>query len=198
MTRLVVLLLGLSLLAALGCGDSSDPQSAQGEGTSSIASTAPDPTPDPVPADAPTPFTAEEIRAASKVGREWQYRVEDGGTTRWVIMTMTAVDEEGATVRSSTRGGEGVVSGEPVETRSTWEEMRGHAVFPASATTIGEETVETAAGSFDCVRYAVERDGSTATFWFAKSLPGGPVKSTVEKGGAVTSKQMLMKHLPGS
>ena len=124
--------------------------------------------------------------------------MEEGGTTRWVIMTMTEVDEDGATVRSSTRGGEGVVVGEPVETRSTWEEMRGHAVFPASVTTLGEETIETAAGSFDCMRYAVARDGSTATFWFAKSLPGGPVKSTVERDGEVTSKQMLMKHLPGS
>ena len=43
----------------------------------------------------------------------------------------------------------------------------------------------------------MERDGGTATFWFANDLPGAPVKMTVEKDGAVVETRQLMKYAAG-
>jgi hypothetical protein len=119
--------------------------------------------------------------------------VERGAETEWRITEMTAVDAEGAMLRTVVRGGEGL-AGEPKQSRLTWEELRAHAIFPRAATTIVDETIQTAAGKFACKRYTVVGDEETTTFWFATELPGAPVKMTVERGGVVVETRTLMKH----
>jgi hypothetical protein len=150
------------------------------------------------PATAPTPYTADQIRDASKTGREWQYRVVAGDVTEWSVMTMTAVDADGAMIVSSRRGGEGKALGEPKEGKSTWEDLRQHAVFPASTTTISDDTVKAPGGPYASKKYTVKVDGGTSTYWFANDLPGAPVKVTIEKGGAVVETRQLMKYNAGS
>ncbi len=202
-------LLSLPLVAALACGgpaptpapapgiDPGEPTVQAPSEDTPEATPAPAESPSEAEATAPTPYTADQIRDASKAGREWQYRVVKGDETVWSIMTMTAVDAEGATIRSIVRGAEGQEVGEPKESRATWEELRLHASFPASATTIADDTANAPGGPYDCKRYAVERDGGTATFWFANDLPGAPVKMTVEKDGAVVETRQLMKYAAG-
>ena len=190
------LALAVVLLVLGGCGHPSAPDVSVTPPPVAPSPAEP-PAPPPAPAHAETPYTAEQIRDASKVGREWQYRVEQGPKTEWRIMTMTAVDADGATITNTVRGGEGAVTAEPTESRATWEELRAHALFPAAATTISDDSVQTAAGLFQCKRYVVVDGATTSTFWFGNDLPGAPVKLTVESGGAVIETRMLMKHTAG-
>jgi hypothetical protein len=49
--------------------------------------------------------------------------------------------------------------------------------MPAATTTIAAEDIDIPAGHFACLRYTRrEDDGSMATFWFARSAPGMPLK----------------------
>ena len=79
----------------------------------------------------------------------------------------------------------------------TWEELRLRASFPARDTTVTQETVKAFGGPYEAKRYSVRRDGGTATFWFADTVPGLPVKTTFEKDGSVARTQLLMKYQPG-
>src|SRR5688572_8004110 len=65
----------------------------------------------------PTPYTAEQIRDATRPGRAYTWRVEESGKTAIErTIAFTVVDAEGAEI---TRDG--------VAKRVTWEELRRHA-----------------------------------------------------------------------
>ncbi len=200
MRTLRLIAMTLPTLALLACSGAETPAPSPPAAPATPAEPAPEATPAPAEpeATAPTPYTAEEIRDASKVGREWQYRIVKGDVTEWSIMTMTAVDAEGATIRSTVRGAEGQEVGEAKESRATWDELRLHASFPAAATEIADDEAGAPGGPYDCKRYTVSRDGGTATFWFANDLPGAPIKMTVEKDGAVVETRQLMKYSAGT
>ena len=71
--------------------------------------------------------------------------------------------------------------------RLSWTDLQGHASFPSAATRISEETITTPLGSNDCLLYEVEREGQTHRFWFAKDLPGMPIKRQTVAGDVVVS-----------
>lgn len=132
------------------------------------------------PGLAPTPFTAAEIRAACSVGRVLELLVEaDGEEPYRRYNRYVACDEDGATIERGRHGGE-------VETRQvTWAELQAHAAFPAEATTIEPETIETPLGVLDCLRYTVEDDDGVTVFWFATAYPGMPVR--ISEGDVTTT-----------
>lgn len=145
---------------------------------------------------APSPYTAEEIRAASPVGRRLEFRVETSGKPTLVrVMSFVRSDEAGADVESLSLDETGHAMGDKETSRATWEELRAHASFPRAATTIGDETVTVPAGTFDCRVYKVTRGDRVMTFWFAKSLPGPPVRMTVAAAGSVVETRVLVRHL---
>lgn len=147
---------------------------------------------------APTPFTAAQIRDATRNGRRYEWKVEaNGKPTQWLEITFHDVDANGATIYRGGRDDEE----QPMTTTAvpvTWEELQGHARFPAGATTRSEGSVTTPAGTYDCVVYRVTTDdGSLRVFYFAKSMPGAPVLHYSERNGERLETSTLVAHSPG-
>lgn len=150
-----------------------------------------------------TPYTAEQIRAATRPGRTytWAVQLADGPAVRRVIR-FTAVDEERATFVAETADADGKNPKADPPEQATWEELRQHAEFPRMFVTVSEEKVEVPAGTFDCLVYTVKaatRDGAEEklTFWFATELPGPPVKLVVTRDGKLARSQVLSAYVPG-
>ena len=89
---------------------------------------------------------------------------------------------------------DGTRLGEVESDRVTWEDLRAHASFPADATTIASETVSTALGSLDCLRYTVVDEETSNDFWFATSLPGMPIQSVTRVAGEVVTTVSVMDN----
>lgn len=135
------------------------------------------------------PFTWEQIRAATKNGRTYRYRVEiPGKPPKERVLTFTKVDENGAEIFS---GGE-------APRRVGWPALQKDAEFPKDKVTTREESVKLPGGKFDCIVYEVRgSDGEMWTYFFAKSLPGAPVLFWTEQDGRRTKTTTLLQHIPG-
>jgi hypothetical protein len=136
------------------------------------------------PGHLPTPFTAAEIREGCPPGRTVRSLVVEAGAEPIVRVTrFVSSDADGADRESwaETPGGERLTA--PAPDHSTWLEFQEHASMPADATTIDLETIDIAAGHYDCLRYT-RVDGDTVdTFWFAKTAPGMPLRFEQRIGG---------------
>ena len=110
-------------------------------------------------------------------------------------------DDERATIVSEILDNEGKTVGEPESSSETWEELRRHASYPRSATTIVEMSIETPAGAFTCKQYTVVEKTETVerrmVLCFAKELPGPPVEMTVEENGELVLSMSLIKNEAG-
>jgi hypothetical protein len=133
---------------------------------------------------APYPFTVLQIRAGCAPGRTIEYRVEKFGeparTERWSFAEM---DPETAKITTTTFDTDGKQVGPPVVETTKWTELHEHARFPFAATTIDAEPITLPAGTFETMRYVVTVGDVVKTFWFARSLPGPPVRLEVSQGG---------------
>lgn len=129
---------------------------------------------------APTPFTADQIRAGCPTGRTIRMVVEPSHAAPYVrISRFVECDEGGATIESCRPADETGTAREVVSTRSTWLDLQRHAAFPATATAIERGRVELCFGTFDCAIYTLD---SGPRFWFADDLPGMPVKYEIPDG----------------
>jgi hypothetical protein len=146
---------------------------------------------------APTPFTADEIRAATTVGKAIKRRVDaQGEEPCYLVSRYVECDDAGAALERFRLSLDGSPLGEPQVIRATWLDLQGHASFPAADTTIESERLETAIGPLDCLRYTV-RDGSTdEVFWFAKDLPGMPVRQLTRIDGQVVETVSVVEYTP--
>jgi hypothetical protein len=139
----------------------------------------------------PTPFTAAEIRDASPVGLTLRLRHEAAGAEPVErVIRFETVDPAGAdrmTWRVAPDGS--LVDG--TSSRSTWLGFQGHASFPAAIASREPAVLETPMGTLDCLRYTVTDGDSVVEFWFARDLPGMPVR-TVETTGGVWQETMAM------
>lgn len=138
----------------------------------------------------PAPFTWEQIRAASKSGRAYRYKVEvPGKPSKERVLTFVKVDDDGAEIYA---GGEN-------PKRMGWPTLQKHAEFPKSRTTVREETVKLQGGKFDCMVYEVRGDDAeVSTYYFAKTLPGAPVMFYVEQDGKRVRTTSLIQHIQGN
>ena len=133
---------------------------------------------------APQPYTAAAIRASHPVGTFTTYRITaPGGTpmeqrTEWVESTL-----DGCVMAAETPPG----AEESLRASALWWELRDHASFPAAATSVERKAIAIAAGTFECLHYAVElpaaQGGGTRHFWFDTRTAGSPVLFTQEVGG---------------
>lgn len=137
----------------------------------------------------PPPFSAEEIREATKTGRTYRFKVEAGDKPpKERVITFTKVDETGAEIFA---GGE-----QPK--RIGWSTMQKHAEFPKDRVKTREEVIKIPAGKFDCMVYEVEGDdGDVSTYYFARNLPGAPVLYFTERDGVRVKTTTLVEHIPG-
>ena len=158
---------------------------------------------DPDGPNAPTPYTAKQIRSATHVGRSLTFVIEtpDKPPVKQRFRFVD-VDDERATIATEVLDEKDNVQGQPEMKISTWEELRKHASYPKTATTISAAVVETPAGSFPCKRYTVveiSAGSETRTVaCFANELPGPPIEMTKEKDGKLVMSMTLLKHDPGA
>jgi hypothetical protein len=151
------------------------------------------------PGHAPTPFSAEEIRAACPPGRRNVFRLEVPDEPVVVrTICFTGGDGNGAEFVVARSNADGEPIGEPQEATSGWRDFQGHASFPEAATAITTERIEIPAGAFDCWLYTVadETHGAPALlrFWFARDLPGPPVRMTHEIDGKLALTSTLIEY----
>jgi hypothetical protein len=140
------------------------------------------------PDRAPTPFTAAEIRAGCPEGLTIRMLVEPDGADPFIrVSRFVGCDAEGAILERTRTTLDGEVLGPTEPARSTWLELQQHASFPADRTTIEPETLTTPMGPLDCLRYRIVDGSSVENFWFARSLPGMPVRYSVSENGRQTS-----------
>ena len=125
---------------------------------------------------APTPFTADEIRAANPDGRRLLVRTKLEGRTTYHCDSFAAGDADGCALTQVVTDASGTPVDEPRTARVTWRELQEHAAFPAATTTIARERIDSPLGELDCLRYDVQRDDGTSTFWFAVERPGMPLR----------------------
>jgi hypothetical protein len=135
------------------------------------------------PGHAPTPFTAAEIRAGCPEGRMVTVRnVDSNRQVSYWTTTFTACDETGTVLVNQAVDGEGSPVGEARRFKTTWDELQGHASFPAGQTTVTQEPIATPLGQLDCLRYEIDDGESIRTLWFATDLPGLPIKTQEAEG----------------
>jgi hypothetical protein len=145
------------------------------------------------PDHAPTPYSADEIRKACTEGRADKFRLESGGKVRVQTTTFVKCDEKGAEMEFVATDESGKEEGRRSGT-AAWTDLQAHASFPEKATKITEETIEVPAGKFDCLLYTVTEKDGVRRMWFAKKLPGPPVKMTKEAEGKVVFSMTLLEH----
>lgn len=147
------------------------------------------------PGRAPTPFTADEIRAGCPTGRTTRLRVDvQGETTFHQVSRFVECDEAGTTMERSRLSLDGSPLAEPEVDRVTWRDLQTHASFAADDTTIESEWIETAIGELDCLRYTVRIDATDQVFWFAKNLPGFPIQCLTRTDGQVVTTMSVVEN----
>jgi hypothetical protein len=112
--------------------------------------------------------------------------VNDGGNRYLRTIRFLAVDENAANQESSAVTTDGEPLGEPAIGRTTWLDFQEHASFPAAATTIEPEALNSSLGRLECLVYTVEDGETVSRFWFATTRPGMPVKVETRVGGEIT------------
>ena len=84
------------------------------------------------PGRAPTPFTADEIRAGCPTGRTIRLRVDVVGETAFHrVSRFVECDQAGATMEHSRLSLDGSPLAEPEVDRVTWRDLQAHASFAA-------------------------------------------------------------------
>lgn len=153
--------------------------------------------------NAPAPFSAEEIREATSVGRTYVWDVEtyDLPPMRQQVV-FRAVSATEATSSYGEVDESGAWIGTPGSSTSSWEDLVAHATYPAGSTEISELEWTVPAGTFDAWQYTVTQvtagGGERVTrVWFAKSLPGAPIQHESWQDGSLRSRMVLRSHTPG-
>jgi hypothetical protein len=156
--------------------------------------------PSPTAAVLPTPYTAEQIRDASHVGRTYVFRVERAGQLATLhSITFTSVTPDAAELRTETRDEHGAITEGPTVSHAAWDELRRHAEFPRDATTVSHESITVPVGTFECTVYVVRGEGGEVShFYFARERPGPPVMFYVERGGVRVVTNTLVEYREGA
>ena len=145
---------------------------------------------------APTPFTADEIRSACPTGRTAVLAVTDSeGRVHHRLSRFVDCDEDGATFERGASTPDGEAVGALQALRVSWLDLQGHASFPATAVTIEPDVVELPVGRLDCLRYTVVDGDEVTTYWFARALPGMPVKVVAATAGRVVETTEMVANL---
>jgi hypothetical protein len=161
------------------------------------------------PASAPTPdgfaprmFDAAQLREAFPAGTELRFRFElEGKPTvfeHWTWVTSTSTI---AVVESEHLDADGKRMAPPERSPATWQELADHGLFPADKTTIEDQELDSALGRRECRLYRVEATDAqgepvTRTFYFAKDLPGPPIRFETWKNGRRIFRAEMIERKP--
>ena len=152
-------------------------------------------------------FAASGIRSAEQIRDEWivgfrmTLRRGIDGTRSLERWTVVDADGESVEIEFAQLDAAGAVAGEPNVQRMTWNDLRNHASFPAYKSEREEATRETELGRLDGWIYTVREDdeGTTSEFFFARELPGAPVRMQTIRGSTVVVElEQLERFRPSS
>lgn len=149
----------------------------------------------PAAANAPTPYTADAIRAAMPVGSVLVMRriYYDVGpiNVRWTVIDATETTVTMEVVQMN--GFTGVSLWDPATDIETWADLRDIGLFPAEFTVITDATVEVPAGKFATKRYTVTDPigKSVSTYDFDVARAGPPISIAVDQDGDEGVKRAL-------
>ncbi len=149
----------------------------------------------------PTPFAAEEIRDAFRPGTHVVFVLENAGkdttVSDWVVTGWTGTH---ATIAFTTYAEDRTTVLEPTAERtSAWAELRDHARFEVDRAERSQGQLLHPLGTLEVWLYVVqgEQQGLLERYWFAKELPGPPVRFTVEAGGTeVFRMEQVLREVP--
>jgi hypothetical protein len=137
---------------------------------------------------APTAFLADEIRMGSPVGRTIRLLVEVDDSEPFIrVQRYVWTNERSATTERWQETVNGARVGEIEERDISWRQLQARSSFPAEQTSIEADTIETPLGIMDCLRYTVREGETVKRLWFARHLPGVPVKVVVKEQGRLIS-----------
>ena len=143
----------------------------------------------------PTPFSAAQIRDGCPAGRTILIREETAGEEpSFRRIVFTEVDAETSVQELQATDADGTPIGEPSPGHSTWLDLQRHASQPADATTVDEVRLSLQFGDFDCWLYTVRLTNAELRFWFAKELPGMPVRVEQWADGALTGRTVMIAN----
>jgi hypothetical protein len=143
----------------------------------------------------PTPFTAAEIREGCPPGRTLRIRIERAGEDPVIrVVRYVEIDADGAVQESWAERLDGSRLSDPERERSTWLELQEHASFPVASTERIEEELTIPAGRFACLRYTRTDPDAIWRFWFARDLPGQPVRFEREADGQIVFSATLIEN----
>jgi hypothetical protein len=127
--------------------------------------------------DSVPPFTPEQIRSGTPDGHTLDIvTTREGEVVDRRRTIYFDPDETSVSMRLAPLSATGAVGAGAMEARTTWADLRDHAVFPAETTTVTKETINTPLGSLPCTRYDVASGETTLAYWFAAAHPGMPVR----------------------
>ncbi len=165
-----------------------------------IACSSPPPLPEGVvvsEASAPVPYTVEQLSAFNQAGRTYVFRIESAAVPAMRrTMRFDEVDGEGAWV-VSTIGPWDQTDAPADSTRSyeRWEQLQGHAAYPAGETTRAWSTVELPSGSVQCVLYTVQESESRLTKSCFNVDTAGPPVYTAQFDGTTPVFSMTLQSI---
>ncbi len=158
-------------------------------------------TPPPSSQLARPPFTAAQIRDATQAGRTYVWKLTAEGRSFRRRLKFVEVDAEQATTEAVNLLDDGNPLGETELKTQTWDDFVKHAAWPKDGTTITDDHITVGAGEFDCMLYTIDeqKEGQhvVTRAWFAKNLPGAPVKMIVEVDGKQVTELELLEHSAG-
>jgi hypothetical protein len=143
----------------------------------------------------PTPFSAEQIRDGCPVGRTIRLREERAGEEpKFRRIIFTEVDGATSVQELQATDADGTPLGEASLGHSTWLDLQRHASQPADATTVEEVRLALPFGEFDCWLYTVGAPDAELRFWFAKELPGMPVRIEQWVDGSLAARSLMIAN----
>jgi hypothetical protein len=124
------------------------------------------------------PWTRQQVREHWKKGLHMAYDVVSGPESGVVGFSVTEADKEGYTGTTYSQKGDERREEEP--SKRTWDRYFAEFAAPREGSTVGEETLETPAGKFECVKVTYTKKGEShetnMTLYASKTEPGIFVK----------------------
>lgn len=160
-----------------------------------------DESPDPYvldPAHAPTPFTADEIRASTPEGLVVTTATDtpEGPIRQRTIFIRCGADD--CDMESVTIDDAGSPVADARQGTARWVDLQAHASFPAAVTTRTADTIDHPLGRLACWRYEVGGEQGVTVFWFARDLPGMPVRfGRLVDGELAGATDLVAREAPG-
>jgi hypothetical protein len=136
--------------------------------------------------EAPTPFSAQEIRNAMTESTGRYYRLHGDPQYSMMQFIFSNITDETCSIETMYYDLEGFTDVVEDQDGVEWGDLQAHAAFRAETVTVCEGTAYTEAGRFDCWVYKYEEDLTHLSsdgepmiarvdYYFAKDLPGPPV-----------------------